>query len=106
LLIQEEDIDFVFCDAMDHTSRHDDSPTANQDPSQVLDESGVYPDQRVHSSPLLNIIPDSGGYQCCTLEEAELLAAFRSLNIVMSVQFVLILVATVLSMYEGFNPCS
>jgi hypothetical protein len=91
---------------MDHTSRHDDSPIAGEGHSQVLYESGVYTDQRVHPSPPLIIIPDASGYQYCTLEEVELLAPSRSFNIILAVRFVLILVATVLSLYEYLYPRS
>jgi hypothetical protein len=102
--IQEEDIDSTFCDAMDQTSRY--IPTANECPSPVVDESGVYTSQRIHSSPRLIIIPDASGYQCCSLEEVEMLAPSRSFSVVMAVQFVLILTAIALSMYDYFYPRS
>jgi hypothetical protein len=52
-LIQEEDIESIFCDAMDHISRHDDSPPANECPSPVPKKSGAYTAKRVHPLHLL-----------------------------------------------------
>jgi hypothetical protein len=91
---------------MDHIPRHDDSPTAKEGPSRVVDESGVYKNQRVLPFPPLIIIPDSNGYQCSPREEAELLTPSRRFNIIMSVQLVLILTATALSLYEYLYPRS
>ncbi|KAJ7794401.1 hypothetical protein B0H13DRAFT_2512498 [Mycena leptocephala] len=82
--IQEQNIDCLFCVAMDHTSRHDDILTADEGPSAVLDES------------------DASGSQCSAHEEAEPLAPSWSLNIIMTIQFVLILTATALSLYDYF----
>ncbi|KAJ7868322.1 hypothetical protein B0H13DRAFT_2351472 [Mycena leptocephala] len=69
---------------MDHPSRHDDILTADEGPSAVLDES------------------DASGSQCSALEEAEPLTPSWSLNIIMTIQFVLILTATALSLYDYF----
>jgi hypothetical protein len=98
-------MDPVLCDAMDHTSRHDNIPTPNEGPFAVLNKSGVYTSQ-VHSLSPLIIIPDASGSQCSAHEEAELLAPSWSLNIIMTVQFVFILTATVLSIYDYFCPRS
>ncbi|KAJ7851349.1 hypothetical protein B0H13DRAFT_2360188 [Mycena leptocephala] len=79
--IQKQNIDSVFRDAMeDHPSEDNVIPTANEDPSRVLDES------------------DASSHQCCALEEAELLAPSWSFNIFMAMQSVLILTATALSL--------
>jgi hypothetical protein len=78
----------------------------NDGHSAVPGESGVYIDQRVHSSPPLIIIPDANGYQCCVPKEEELLAPSPSLNLAMPAQFILILTATALSMYDYFYPRS
>jgi hypothetical protein len=43
LPIQEEDIDSVFCNALeDHSSEHDFIPPANESPSLVSDQSCMY----------------------------------------------------------------
>ncbi|KAJ7790167.1 hypothetical protein B0H13DRAFT_2394661 [Mycena leptocephala] len=87
--IQEEDIYSVFVDATeDHPTEENFIPTANESPSPVPEQS----------------LPS--GSQCCALKEAELLTPSQSLNITMSVQFVFILTATALSLYDYFCPRS
>jgi hypothetical protein len=50
--IEEEDIEFLFCDALeDHPFENNVIPTANE--SRVSAQSGVYIDQRIHPSHLL-----------------------------------------------------
>jgi hypothetical protein len=53
-----------------------------------------------------NQIIAPSGNQCSPMEEAELVTPSRSFNIVMAVQFALILVATAFSMYDYFYPRS
>ncbi|KAJ7806176.1 hypothetical protein B0H13DRAFT_2387254 [Mycena leptocephala] len=86
LPIHQEDIDSIFCDAPEH--QHEFIPTANECPSPVSEQ--FFPT----------------GSQCCAPAEAELLAPSQSFNIAMAVQFILILAATVFSLYEYIYPRS
>ncbi|KAJ7135933.1 hypothetical protein C8R44DRAFT_769307, partial [Mycena epipterygia] len=81
----EAELDSGSCNEMDDHTPEDISP-ANEGPSTVHEKS----------------MPSS--YRCYTLEEAEMLAPSRSFNIVMAVQFVLILTATALWLYDYFHP--
>jgi hypothetical protein len=54
----------------------------------------------------LAIIPVASVHQCCTIEGSELSASSLSFNIVMVLQFLLILTATALSLHDYFYPRS